>query len=171
MKDSELRGLVLQRLYEQRRRGQMHLTANNPPLNESLPFQETLRICKQLEQHGLVMGTFHRSLDTRDGEYDFGTVEITAHGIDVIEDNRTTEIKIEFVQTKNISISGSSNVIVGNDNKMEISSHITQLARAIELVDAPAEQKQSALKLLKQFSQHPLVATIVGAALGGVFAG
>ena len=132
MKDSELRGLVLGSLYDARRKGKLHLTPQNPLLVDSIPFQETLRICKQLDQHGLVEASLHRNLSTRDGEFDYGMVEITAQGVDVAEGNSRSEIKIEFMQTNNVNIAHSSGVIVGDGNTQSVNIRLDALLRQID---------------------------------------
>ena len=164
MKDSELRGLVLRSLYDERHRGKLHLSPQNPLLVESLSLQETLRICKQLEQHGLVEANLHRNLSTRDGEYDYGMVEITAQGVDVAEGNSRSEIKIEFMQTNNVNIAHSTGVIVGDSNSQSVNAHFDALIRHIDAANVSDTDKAEAKSQLRRFLENPVVNTIFGVA-------
>jgi hypothetical protein len=164
MKDSEIRGVVLQRLYDQRRSGKLHLTVDNPALDSSLSLNETLRICEQLEQHGLVDAKLHRNLSSRAGEFDYGIVQITAHGVDVVEGTPPSDIKIEFMQTNNVSITGSTGVIVGDHNSQNVSAHFEAIARQIESADVSEDQKSEAKSQLRKFLENPAVNTIFGIA-------
>ena len=164
MKDSELRGLVLQRLYDLRRSGKLFLTTSNPALDPSLPFQETLRICEQLGQHGLVEVDLHRNMSTRDGEFDSGIVKITAQGADVVEGNSRSDIKIEFMQTNNINVSNSSGIVIGDGNSQTISTQLEVLVRAIERSGASDQEKIQAKTLLRKLVESPAVGAVLGAA-------
>ena len=164
MKDSELRGIVLRRLYDERRRGKLHLSPQNPLLVESLSLQETLRICKQLEQHGLVEAKLHSNMSTRVGGYDYGMVEITARGADVAEGTSLSEIKIEFMQTNNVNIAHSTGVIVGDGNSQSVNVHFDALVRHIDAANVTEADKAEAKSQLRKFLENPVVNTIFGVA-------
>lgn len=164
MKDSEIRGVVLKRLYDLRRSGKLHLTTANPALDSSLSLNETLRICEQLHQHGLVDANLHRNMSSRDGEFAYGIVQITAHGVDVVEGTPPSDIKIEFMQTNNLTITGSTGVIVGDNNSQNVSVHLEAIARQIETAEVSEGQKSEAKSQLRKFLEHPAVNTIFGIA-------
>ena len=91
MKDTQLRGIVLAKYYESRRSHPFTPKPNDfdPPIQ----IEEILSISDQLGDHGLIKWEGIRFLDgTGTG---FG--KITAFGIDVVEGEATSEIKIEFV--------------------------------------------------------------------------
>ena len=69
----------------------------------------------------------------------------------------------------NVTITGSSGVIVGDNNSQTITHHIIELAKAIETSQAPAAQKDEAKGLLRALAGHPLVTSIAGGAVGGLF--
>ncbi len=96
-----------------------------------------------------------------------GFGRINAFGIDVVEGVATPDIKVEFVQN-NVTITGSSGVIVGDHNSQSIVHHVTELAKAIDASPATAEQKAEAKSLLRKFFEHPAVNTAAGAALAAL---
>ena len=163
MKDSELRGLVLRGLYDERRRGTLHLSPDNPFLVESLTLDETLRICDQLVQHGLADGKLTRNLSTGYGSYDYGMVKITAQGVDVVEGNSKSDIKIEFMQTNNINVSNSSGVVIGDGNSQTIVTQLEALVREIDKSSASDDDKAAAKTQLRKVLEHPVVGAILGA--------
>ena len=163
MTDSELRDLVLKNLYELRQSGKRFLTANNPPLVSVLSLHETLRICSQLDEDGLVQAKLHKNSSTGNREYVSGTVEITARGVDIVEGNESRKVK--FMQTNHISVNNSSNVVVGDHNRVTVNQHIAELERIVDGLNGTPEQKAEAKSLLKRFAEHPLVAAVVS---GGV---
>ena len=163
MKDAELRDLVLKNLYELRQSGKQFLTPNNPPLVPALSLHETLRICSQLHEDGLVQAKLHKNSSTGNREYDFGTVEITVQGADIVEGNESRKVKL--MQTNHISVNNSSNVVVGDHNRVTVTQRITELEHIVDRLNGTPEQKAEAKGLLKRFAEHPLVAAVVS---GGV---
>jgi hypothetical protein len=156
MKDTELRGIILQCYYEKRREAMF--TPEVTDFQEQITLEDICAISEQLGQHGLITWKVIRNF----GGVSFGLGKITALGIDVVEGVSTPDIKVEFVQNKSINISGSSNVIVGDHNKQNISHHITEIDRAIEASQATPEQKVEAKSLLQTFIEHPLVTAVAG---------
>lgn len=65
-----------------------------------------------------------------------------------------------------VNISGSSYVTVGNNNQISIQHSVQELVKVIESSNATPEQKAEAKGLLRQFLEHPLLASIAGAAIG-----
>lgn len=159
MKDTELRGIVLQCYYEKRR--EPMFTPQEEDFQEKISLEDICAVSGQLGEHGLITWKAIKSF----GGVSFGLGKITALGIDVVEGDVTPDIKVEFVQNKSINITGSSNVIVGDHNKQNISHHITEIARAIEAGQATPEQKAEAKGLLRTFVEHPLVTSVAGGAI------
>jgi hypothetical protein len=119
-------------------------------------------VCEQLREHGLFHWKSIRSLS--DGN--FGMGRISAFGIDVVEGTAKPDIKVELVQSKTVNISGSTNVIVGDNNKLTVQHHIHELANAIDSSNSTPAEKAEAKGLLRQLVEHPLVAAIAGGAVG-----
>lgn len=160
MKDVELRGIILGKYYE-RRRNQQFL----PKSDDFDPFigsEDILAISDQLAEHRLLDWKAIR----RHGRIVVGLGKITAFGIDVVEGEATSDIRIEFVQNKNVNVTGSSNVVVGNYNNLTINQHVLELARLIDNTDGTVEQKTEAKSLLRRFMEHPLITSVAGGATG-----
>jgi len=159
MKDAELQRIVLQCYYEKRR----GVLFTPTPDDFSVPISQDdiLAISSQLGEHGLItwksVGAFGNA------EHELG--KISAYGIDVVEGEGLSDVKVEFKQN-NVSISGSNNVIVGDNNTQNISHHITEIVRALDADDhATPGQREEAKMLLKKFTEHPLVTAIAGGAI------
>ncbi len=159
MKDTELRGIVLQCYYDKRR--EVMFTPKEEDFQVQIMLEDIYAISEQLGEHGLITW---KALKSNDG-VECGLGRITAHGIDVLEGGATPGIKVEFVQNKSINITDSSNVIVGDHNKQNISHHISEIARAIDASQATAEQKAEAKSLLRKFVEHPMVTAVAGSAI------
>jgi hypothetical protein len=159
MKDTELRGIVLQCYYDKRRESMF--TPKVEDFQEQITLEDICAISGQLDEHGLITWKAIKSF----GGVVFGLGKITALGIDVVEGVTAPDIKVEFVQNKSINITGSSNVIVGDHNKQNISHHISEIARAIDASQATHEQKAEAKSLLRKFVENPMVTAIAGGAI------
>ena len=164
MKDNELRGLILQKYYDNRRRD-LFPWANDDfkDLPDSINFDEKdlYRICDQLAECGLI--DWHPALGNR-GETIGGHGRISAGGVDVIEGTAISPISITLDQSHHVSIQNSSNVQVVNSNVQEISNHIGKIITAIDHSNATESEKAEAKSLLKKFLEHPLVTSIAGGA-------
>ena len=165
MKDTELRGIVLQSYYDNRR-DSMFLPEIQDPSHRIIE-SDVVAISEQLAEHGLIQWASVKGLG---GVPVTGMGKITASGIDVVEGAATPNIKIEFVQHKSVTISGSSNVIVGDHNHLAVTNHVMALSQAIDATEATTGEKDEAKGLLRKFAEHPLVVAIAGGAvtlLGG----
>lgn len=100
MKDTQLRGILLQLFYERRREPWFLPKADDVgvPVTE----QDILQICDQLAQHGMLEW---KALKNH-GVVKTGLGKINAFGIDVVEREATPDIKVEFVQNQTINITG-----------------------------------------------------------------
>jgi hypothetical protein len=160
MKDTQLRGIILAKYYD-RRRGEI-FTPKPEDFDPPIAIDDILAISDQLGQHGLIEWKVLK----RFGGIAAGIGKISAFGIDVVEGEATPDIKVEFVQSKTINVTGSSNVVVGDHNQMSVTQHIAGLARVIDNSTGTPEQKAEAKGLLRRLVEHPLVASVAGGAVG-----
>lgn len=165
MKDVELRGMLLAKLYEKRsERDFLPMPSDfSPEIGE----QEIVRIARQLNEHGLVKAKVAESIG---GDPSLYMLDISARGIDVIEAGKSPDISIDFMNHQTVNISGSSNVIVGNNNQQTITHSVQELAKVIDASAGTPEEKAEAKGRLRAFLEHPLLAAVASgavAALGG----
>ena len=92
--------------------------------------------------------------------------KINAFGIDVVEREATPDIKVEFVQNQTINITGSSNVVVGDNNAQAVTQTFRDLVSIIETANAPPDQKAEVKGLLRKLLEHPLLVAVAGGAIG-----
>jgi hypothetical protein len=163
MKDTDLRGMVLQHYYDHRKDGRVGVGAINgvgrPNLPEGIPEQEVMRISAQLSEAGLIAwhGLKHSSGSGFVGGY--GT--ITAKGVDVIEGETESPLPIHIIDQsqhhQTINISGTQGgVQVGGAQGFE------KLISAINNASVPDEAKRDAKSKLAGL----LGTTVVTAMLG-----
>ena len=159
MKDTQLRGILLDVFYKRRRENWFvpEVAEVGAQVNE----QDILQVCSQLGQHGLIEWKSLASFDNISA----GMGKITAFGIDVVEGEATPDIKIEFVQNQTVNISNSSNVVVGNNNTQTIKNTVRDLVSVIESSSASLADKTEAKSLLRKFLEHPLLAAVASGAI------
>jgi len=160
MKDTELRGLLLQAYYEHRREDWFVPTAEE--LGVNVDEQDILQVCDQLGQHNLIQW---RSLASF-GNINAGMGKISAFGIDVVEGEATPDIKVHIVQNNSVNVTGSTNVAVGDHNYQTITDSVQHLVSTIDSSCASMEQKAEAKSLLRKFLEHPLLSAQAGGAIG-----
>lgn len=158
MKDSEIRGLILRYYYDRRREGWS--LPKPEDLGGGISEQDILHVADQLADHNLLEW---RKLGSH-GNLRAGMGKINAFGVDVVEGDARTELKVEFVQNKTITISGSTNVVVGDNNA--VSQSVRDLLAAIESSSGTPEQKAEAKNLLRRLLEHPLLSAIASGAVG-----
>ena len=95
MRDSELRGIILEALYNQRRRDLVEFETELGKL--SLPGGSVESILRQLEKRGLI----ERSLRSVSG---LGKGRITAYGIELVERRTNPPLSILFDKTSRLKI-------------------------------------------------------------------
>jgi hypothetical protein len=125
MKDSEVRGIILKRLYEIRHANHGMIDVPDGLGITNIPPQVLGNCAVQLDEQGLIkfrqyMGQNYRS----------GHASITAHGVDVVEENAQSSIAIMLDQSVNIH--GSSNVQVGQGNTQNSEGGTVQSVNAGE---------------------------------------
>jgi hypothetical protein len=111
LKDAEVRGLILQKMYEIRHE-RHHLTLPDElglagfDMNDVWVLRMLGNIGKQLSDKGLI--EMHPVINN---QYNTGRAWITAHGVDVVEETVASPITVIFDHSTNIH--GSSNVQIG----------------------------------------------------------
>lgn len=170
MKDSEMRGLLLQAFYDHREHP--HPWQPQPAdFGDQLTQQQIFRIGQQLEQQGLISGTLSPLFSGDGGGFVFA--RITAIGAEVIEGDRPVPTGIQIVNNS-INISHSANVsgiVAGNNNQQTLMHCVSELIKVIESADASAEKKAEAKGLLRAFLEHPLVIAVAGSAAAALLGG
>jgi len=164
MKDTQLRGLLLQYYYDGRR--EQWALPKPEEIDPALSEQDILQVCDQLAQHGMLEWRVLKG----HGIIRSGMGKINAFGIDVVEREAKPDIKVEFVANQTINISGSTNVVVGDHNTQTVTKTVHDLITVIDSANATQEQKAAAKGLLRKFLEHPLLAAVAGGAvalLGG----
>lgn len=163
MKDSEVRGLVLQVLYE--RRSDRNFRPESNHFDSKIDASTLARVVEQLEQHGLVEAKLLDYIGEKNREIMWA--RITAHGVDVIEGDTQADLRIEFVQHHNTyNISNSTNVAIGDNNQQTVKHSVEELMKVIESSGGSEEAKSEAKGLLRKTLEHPLLASVAGAAIG-----
>ena len=109
MRDNELRGIILEALYNQRRRDLVDFETELGKL--TLPDGAMESIVRQLEKKGLIERPF-RPLSG------LGMGRITAYGIDVVEKTTSPPLSIFFQQ--HIKVQDSSDVQIGTSNMQNV---------------------------------------------------
>lgn len=162
MKDTEIRGILLQKYYERRR--ERHIQLSSEDFDGQISDTDIAYISDQLAEHGLIdWQPFHNR-----GELVGGFGHITAFGVDVIEDEDVdSPIKIVFDQ-RNITVTKSTNVQIGNVNIQTETITIGEIIAAIAKSNASEKEKNDAKSILKRFLEHPLVTSILGGVSGSV---
>ncbi|MDD5746211.1 MAG: hypothetical protein PHO30_02995 [Candidatus Omnitrophica bacterium] len=118
MKDIEMRGIILQKYYELRRKNFQVLQARD--FDNTLTQEEISDISRQLSEHYLIewkpMGV---------GSI-VGMGRITAQGIDVIEDNgKNSPIQI-ILDSRQYNISHASNIQIGDHNIQDVTMFVKE---------------------------------------------
>lgn len=157
MTDNELRGKILKWFYERRREGIKVPKPDdfNPPIHSD----DLYRICDQLAENNLldwkpVQSSRSGSLNTV-----YGRGKISANGVDVVEETRSSPVAINL---QNISINQSQGVQIGNQNIQSITTIIENLIMQIDNSNAKEHDKVEAKSRLKEFLKNPLVTSILG---------
>ena len=163
MKDNELRAIVLEKFYAKRREGMIQLQAEDfADVKEDLAWEDIHRVCDQLGDYGLINW---QAAKGRGGMTVAGYGEIKGPGVDVIEGSATPPISMNFDHS--VTIHGSSNIQVGNNNTQDITITIGRLTEEIDRATAPEAEKAEAKSRLNSLLSHPLVSAIVGGVVSG----
>jgi hypothetical protein len=167
MTEGEIRGVLIQHFYDRRAEGggvaPFGLTASG--LAKQFTYAELQRVCKQLQEKGLLKWA---PMMTGGGDM-AGHGRLTADGIDVAEG--TKEAPITVILNRNVSVSASQHVQIGDGNTQDVRVHVEALVRAIDASNGSAADKAEAKTRLARLLEHPLVAAVAGAAAGAAITG
>lgn len=160
MKDNELRGVVLQKFYDLRRRGPFQWAEIGEEGNDDAFFEKVgadlFRICDQLAEHGLIEW---ESLPDGRGRSCGGHGQISADGIDIVEGNTRPPVSISF--DNSIRVESSSHVQVGNSNIQTGDISLEKLIAAINNSRATENEKAEAKSLLTKVLENPILAAVL----------
>ena len=131
MRDNELRGIILEALYNQRRGDLVDFETELGKL--PLPDGAMESIVRQLEKKGLVERPF-RSLSG------VGKGRITAYGIEVVEGTTSPPLSILFQQHITVQYSSDAQISTGN---MQNVSNINKMNTAIDQSQASQDADKS----------------------------
>ena len=109
-------------------------------------------------------------LHNRSSTNGFGIALAPGHAMPISVDAKSHFVrrsKLEFVQNKTVNITGSSNVVVGDNNQITLTQYVAELAQLIDNSSGTSEQKTEAKSILQSFLEHPLVTAIAGGIAGG----
>lgn len=162
MTDGELRGVILQKFYDERH--------NKPYLDlrevcDIAPDETRTRIaniCNHLSQHGLIEW---RALGMI-SDPAAGNGVITARGVDVIEGTARPAISV-VMHNNSITVGDSSHVQIGNANVQGSEIDIGKITAAINSSNASETVKAEAKSLLARIVENPLLQKAIGAIFGG----
>jgi len=154
LKDSELRGAVLNALYEVRHSKEWPAVPDDIPPLPAVDHNTLRNIFKQLSEQGLIDFKAHS------GTPAFGRARIKSFGVDVIEGNTAPPIAISI--DNSVSVHGSQNVQIGGQaNVQNIKMDVEKMITLVDSSDASVHEKAEAKSLLKQISENPLVQMIL----------
>jgi hypothetical protein len=159
IKDNELRGIILRKYYERRRETRFQWKESDlQDIDNNIEFDsvDLFRICDQLAEYNLI----EWKPIVMQGKTQGGLGQITAFGVDVIEQSQEPPISINLDQRQNITIQNSSNVNIGNVNIQELI--ISKFIEEIDNSKASDTEKKEAKSLLQKFLEHPLIVSVFG---------
>jgi len=166
MKDNEIRGIVLRWLYEHRSKGWVYVTFTD---SDEIKMEDTARACEQLDEHGLIVWKPVRQGGPGGIRVIGGNAKLTAAGVDVVEETRTSPLSVLFDHSMNVNISNSNGVQVGHGSSQEIGSiTLSDLRRRLEEQSAPEEQKEEVKSLWNKLFSHPLTSAVVGGVVANI---
>lgn len=147
MKENELRVIVLKKFYENRLNGYYEPTVEE--LKIDISQEHIFNICEQLKQKKLIEW---KALCHYMGQVAVGQGKITAFGIDVIEGTQTSP----YINMTSISISDSTNVIVGDNNNLNVDQSVRELINFIEKSEATPQNKEEVKGILRKLLENPI---------------
>lgn len=158
MKDTELRGIVLQTFYNKRREGWL-IVPNGVEFSSLDDPSDVPRICDQLNEHGLIEWA---GQPNEIGITSCGSGKISAHGVDVIEGQRTSAISITLNQGTHTHNTGGVQIV---NSTIHGNVDLGKLISAIDHSQASEAEKKEAKSLLAKLLENPLVKAVGGEAM------
>ena len=158
MTDGETRGIVLQKIYDQRHDRGGYATIPLPGFETTADRNRLDNICRQLAEHHLI-----KFKETVAGG---GLACITADGVDVVEGRKSSPITVIF-NDHSISVSGSQNQIGNSNVQTTTNVQFDRIKIAIDSANAPDSEKVEAKGILEKITSNPLLVSIIGSILSG----
>jgi hypothetical protein len=169
VKDSELRGIVLKFLYENRRTnfiafGPIQGAAAVPG---EIDLKDWLRACKQLANYGLIDW---KPLDDHTGEGTLGAVvQINGFGTAVVEEDEPAPIPVVIDQRQYIQVTGSQGVQIAGAHSQQnqtITDAFERVVTALDNAQVSEAEKEKARSLLVKLLESKAVTAILGPIAG-----
>ena len=168
MKDTDLRGIILQQFYQRRREGSLGINVSNiSGVNlEGLDASDAIRICDQLREAGLIDW---KPLPSRTGDSVGGVGKINAFGVDVIEGAAPSPIPLQIDQSthvQHIHIFGHHGGVqvagAHSHQHQTIAQELEKLVAAINGSFVPEEEKKEAKSRLAAFLESSATSAVLG---------
>jgi hypothetical protein len=146
MRDSELRGVILEALYNQRRKDLVNLDQEVGGL--PLPHGGTESILRQLVKKGLI----ERPIQSLNG---LGNARITAYGIDVVQGTTRPPVSIVLQQRITVQDVREGNIQNVSDTKLDIQNvSDTTLDVPMDHSEASHDKPKSSFERISKWWKH-----------------
>jgi hypothetical protein len=165
MKDSVVRGCLLQLLYERRSEGSIpfgHLEQAIPPPG-GISRRDWLRAVAQLSEYGLIDWT---PLEDKSGMGQLsGFAKINDFGVQVIEAGVAPPISISIDESWRTAVpqQGQAPIAASTPQQQAITEAVEQLITAINQADVSEQEKNEAKSLLRKLLSSKAAAKVLGA--------
>jgi hypothetical protein len=165
MKDSVVRGCLLQLLYERRTEGSTPLghMEQAVPAPGSISRRDWLRAAAQLSEYGLIDWT---PLEDKSGMGLLsGFAKINDFGIQVIEAGVAPPIRISIDEGRRIAVPqpGQAPIAVSTPQQQIITDALEKVITAINQADVSEQEKNEAKSLLRKLLGSKAAAKVLGA--------
>lgn len=156
MKDSEVRGLILQKLYDARHDKHQFVGVPEGLAIKDIDNKVLGNVTAQLEQQGLI--EFKQTVST---SYRSGIAWILAPGVDVVEGTTAPPIAITFDHS--INVSGSQGVQIGGQGNTQTTTiDVEKMINAVENGAGSFQEKEEAKSLITKLMENPLAKAAIG---------
>lgn len=175
MTHDELKAMVLLGSYlEEKTVGTIHLKPSFP--RDIVPKQQLIVAADELTADGLIQPIEGEASGIPESQVWPCSWKITPRGRDILErPGKEPSVPLSFgiVDFNIIIATGRSSVTqtknqVATDTKAAFEQHMTQQINQSQVTD---QEKQEAKSKLTDFLEHPLLSTVIGAALGSLLKG
>lgn len=165
MKDSELRGLVLKFLYDNRRQDFIAFgrIQEAVPIPDEIDIKDWLRACSQLADYNLIDWN---PFEDHTGQGLLGGVaKINGFGTDVVEGEARSPISLVIDQSQHIEITGSQGVQIAgaySTQQQNISDAFEKVIAAIDGATVSDSEKKKARSLLVKLLESKAANALLG---------
>jgi len=164
MKDSVVRGRLLQLLYQRRTEGSIplgHVEEAVPPPG-SISRRDWLRAAAQLSEYGLIDWT---PLEDKSGMGLLsGFAKINDFGVQVIEAGVAPPIRISIDESRRTAVAqtGQAPIAVSTPQQQKITDALEKVITAINQADVSEHEKNEAKSLLRKLLRSKAAAKVLG---------